>query len=105
RLRGRLPRPRPERTETRDPRPSNALDPGFHAVRVPRPASPHAAAAPAPRPRRQAGVAKFALPVRRSESDSVREAGTELRDLLCPANRKLAPRSHAGGYGIRRPAI
>lgn len=36
----------------------------------------------------------------RSEGDSGRGAGEELRDLLCPANRKLAAGSHAGRYGL-----
>jgi hypothetical protein len=45
---------------------------------------------------------KSLLPAARSEADSGCGAGQELRNLLCPANRKLAPGSHPGGYGVRR---
>ncbi|MGA2824850.1 MAG: hypothetical protein ABSF03_01875 [Streptosporangiaceae bacterium] len=35
----------------------------------------------------------------------LRGAGQELCHLLRPANWKLAPGSHAGRYGVRRPAV
>jgi hypothetical protein len=40
-----------------------------------------------------------------SERDSCRGAGQELRNLLRPANGKLAPGSHPDGHGVRRPTV
>ena len=49
---------------------------------------------------------KYSLPhLGERQADSVREAGQELRHLLCPANGKLASGPYAGRYRLRRPAL